>query len=99
MRLIKVGVQVVVWVTVVFNEDGFDEQRWFVLPFVVHQSDDAYALDPKPELSGGLRLVIFLDFQGHGGNVKVSFKGVKQVGVGYARRIWVGGGLVDELVN
>ena len=44
-------------------------------------------------------MVIFLDFQGHGGNVKVSFKGVKQVVVGYARRIWVGGGLVDELVN
>ena len=36
VRLVQVGVQVVVWVTVVFNEDGFDEQRWFVLPFVVY---------------------------------------------------------------
>ena len=36
VRLVQVGVEVVVWVAVVFNEDGFYEQRWFVLPFVVY---------------------------------------------------------------
>ena len=34
------------WVAVVLYEDGFDEQRWLVFPFVVYESDDADALDP-----------------------------------------------------
>ena len=66
---------------------------------MVDQGDDAHALDPKPELPGGLGLIIFLDFKCHGGNVEVSLKCVKQVCVGYVRSIWAVGGLVDELVN
>ena len=42
----EVGVHVVVWVAVVFNENGLDVERWFVLPPVMDQSGDAYALNP-----------------------------------------------------
>ena len=57
----EVGVVVVVWVAVVFNEYGFDEQGWFVLPFVVDEGDEANALYPQPQLSGGLWLIILSD--------------------------------------
>ena len=46
---------------------------------VVNQSDDGYALDPKPELSAGLRLILRGDVECHGGDVYVSFKGMKEV--------------------
>ncbi len=43
VEMIKV---VVVWVAVVFNEDGLDFQRWEVCPAVVDESDETYALNP-----------------------------------------------------
>ena len=42
----EVGVHVVVWVAVVFNENGFDVERWFVLPLVMDESGEAYPLNP-----------------------------------------------------
>ncbi len=67
---------VVVWVAVVFNEDGFDLQCWEICPAVVDESDEADALDPHPELSARLRLVISVDSESMGANEYVGFEGV-----------------------
>ena len=56
--LCQIVIVVVVWVTVVFNEHGLDLQGRFVFPFVMHQSDEADALNPEPKLSTGLWLVL-----------------------------------------
>ena len=88
------------WVTVVFNENGFDEKGWFILPFVVHQGDDGYALDPEPELPARLWLVIFLYVKSNCGDVYVSLEGLKHVWWGGLVRIGDSGvRLVDELVD
>ena len=76
---VEVGVEVVVRVTVVFNENGFDVERWLIFPPVVDESDDADALDPHPELSAGLWLVLSGDVKCNCGNVDVSFQSLKKV--------------------
>ena len=49
---VEVVVVVVVWVAVVFNEYGLDFEGRFVLPLVVDEGDEAYALGPEPKLPG-----------------------------------------------
>ena len=41
-----------------FNEDGSDFESGKVFPVVVDEGDEANALDPEPELSTGLWLVL-----------------------------------------
>ena len=88
------------WVAVVLNEDGFDEQRWLVFPFVVDECDEANALSPEPKLSAGLWLILSGDVESNGGNVNVCLKGNKDV----LRKVIVGIGrsgafVMKDLVN
>ena len=67
---------------------------------MVNEGDDAYALDPEPELSAGLGLVIGGDLKCHGGNVNVCFQGAKHIGwYGGVRVADSGVRLVDDLVD
>ena len=96
---VEFGVVIVVWVAIMLDEKCLDFDGWQILPMVVDQGDEANALDPHPDLSAGLRLVIFGNFECMCADEDVCFEGEEDGPVNGVSVVEVDVRIVDDLVD